>query len=279
MTYGAALDLRVSDFQRLLLHPRAPLVGLLGQYVALPAATTAAAWALAVPAPLALAMILVACCPGGNFSNVLTGLARANVALSVSLTAASTVLALVLTPFNFWLYTTLNPSTRALTETLTLDPIYLLGIVFAVLAVPVGLAMWTRRHAATFADRAQPVLRKLSILILTLIILAALALNRDVVSEYGTLLALLIVGHNTGALLLGAALASLCGLAQQDRRTVIIEVGIQNTGLAVLLLATLAPADPMMLVYAAAWGLPHLVSGLGLAALWGRSTWPRANPR
>lgn len=270
MIYGAALDTRPADFRRLLEVPAASLAGLGAQFLLLPALTCLATWAAAVPAPLALAMILVACCPSGNFSNVLTGLARANVALSVSLTAASSLLAILLTPLNFAFYGWLNPHTRELTTAVTIDHLHLLGILVLVLGLPVALAMVTRRHLPGLADRLQRPMRIGSVLMLTLFIAVAFTLNAPIVAQHGGDIVILATLHNTSALLLGAAIGAAAGLAAADRRAVTMEVGVQNTGLGLLILFSYYPDAAEMIVLTAFWGVPHLVTGLGLAWWWAR---------
>ncbi|HBT06621.1 MAG TPA: bile acid:sodium symporter, partial [Alcanivorax sp.] len=104
MMFGVSLSLRGEDFRRVLRMPEAPAAGLLAQFVLLPALTCVITWFLDVEPELALGMILVASCPGGTFSNIMTWLARANVAVSVSMTAVSSLAATVLTPLNFALY-------------------------------------------------------------------------------------------------------------------------------------------------------------------------------
>ena len=104
MMFGVSLSLTTEDFRRVLKRPDAPFVGLLAQFVLLPAATCLSTWFFQVEPELALGMILVASCPGGSFSNIMTWLARANVAVSVSMTAISSLAAMVMTPFNFALY-------------------------------------------------------------------------------------------------------------------------------------------------------------------------------
>ena len=113
MMFGVSLTLRVADFQRVVRQPRAPLAGLFAQFLLLPALTTLATWAFDIRADLAMGMILVSTCPGGTFSNLVTWMARGNVAVSVSMTAISSVAATVLTPLNFAFYAHLNPHTRA----------------------------------------------------------------------------------------------------------------------------------------------------------------------
>ena len=271
LMYGVALDLRLADFRRLLAAPAAPLAAMLAQFGLLPALTCLATWVFSVPAELALAMILVASCPGGNFSNVLTGLAKGNVALSISMTAASSLLAVVMTPFNFALYGWLNPNTRALTKTIGVEPAYLLGILLLVLGLPVLLAMLTRHLNAALAMRLHGPMSKGSVVVLILFVGVAFYSGRDVIALHGGQIALLATLHNTSALLLGAAIAALAKLSAADRRAVTIEVGVHNTGLGLLILFNFYPQATPMILFTAFWGLPHLVSGLGLAWWWART--------
>src|SRR5690606_7167792 len=112
MMFGVSLSLRLEDFRRIALSPVAPAVGMIAQFLLLPAATCLVTWLLRIDAELALGMILVAACPGGSFSNVMTWMARVNLAVSVSMTAVSSLAATVMTPLNFALYGWLNPYTR-----------------------------------------------------------------------------------------------------------------------------------------------------------------------
>lgn len=141
MMFGVAMGLTVDDFRRVRHIPRAPLAGLFAQFLLLPAATTAAVWALAVPAELGLGMILVACCPGGSYSNVVTWLARGSVAVSVTMTAISSLAATVLTPLNFAFWGGVNPSTRAVLADIAVSPLQVLALVVVVLAVPIVAGM------------------------------------------------------------------------------------------------------------------------------------------
>lgn len=271
MIYGVALDLRATDFLRLRQRPTALIAGLGAQFVLLPALTALATWWWAVPAELALALLLVASCPGGNLSNVLTGLARGNIALSVSMTAVSTLCAVVMTPINFALYSGLNPATRELALAVGIDFGPLLGTMLLVLGLPLLLGMLTRSWRPGLAQRLQPPLRAASVLMLLLLVGGAFYAHRETLLLQGGEIALLAVLHNTAALVLGAAVAVLARLQPADRRAVTFEVGLQNTGLALVILVTLYPGQTQMIVLAALWGLPHLASGLGLVAWWNRT--------
>ena len=203
MMFGVALSLKVDDFARIARDPRAPLVGLLAQFLLLPAATCLMTWAFDVDPELALGMILVAACPGGTFSNIMTWIGRANVAASVSMTAVSSLAATVLTPFNFAFYGWLNPHTRALVTEIALDPVNILMLVAAVLALPLLLGMLTARHAPGFAARAQKPLRLASLFVLLGFVAIAFARNIDVFLANAERIVALVVGQNALALALG----------------------------------------------------------------------------
>src|SRR5690606_16367768 len=144
-------------------EPKAPVIGLLAQFLLLPALTCLACWGLAIEPQLALGMMLVASCPGGSFSNIMTWMARGNVAVSVSMTAVSSLVASVLTPLNFAFYAWLNPHTRPLLMEIAIDPLGLLLLVVLVLGVPLVLGMAIGRRLPTLAQKVEKPLRLFSL--------------------------------------------------------------------------------------------------------------------
>ena len=270
MMFGAALSLRLGDFARLRHAPLAPAIGLMAQFVALPALTCLAAWVFAVPGELALAMILVASCPGGNFSNIMTWLARGDVAVSVSMTAVSSLAAVVMTPLNFALYGGLNPATRELLTSIDMSGGGLLQLALLVLGVPLLLGMLAHHHLPGLAQRLQGGLRWASIAILLLFVGIGFASNSSVLAEHFADIALLAVAHNSAALLLGWIAARTARLPAGAVRAVTMEVGIQNTGLGLLIAFNFFPNQAAMILLIAFWGVPHLVSGMGLVWWWSR---------
>ena len=276
MMFGVSLTLRGEDFRRVLRMPEAPAAGLLAQFVLLPALTCVITWFLDVEPELALGMILVASCPGGTFSNIMTWLARANVAVSVSMTAVSSLAATVLTPLNFALYGWLNPNTRAMVTEIALDPWNILLLVALVLALPLVLGMLAGRHVPRFADRAQKPMRVLTRLVLFAFVGLAFGKNMAVFLENAHRIVALVIGQNALALGVGALAGLLVGLNRADRRAVTMEVGIQNSGLGLAILFTFFPQAAGMILIAGFWGVWHLVSGLTLALIWSRSADPVA---
>ncbi|HEX6194367.1 MAG TPA: bile acid:sodium symporter family protein [Jiangellaceae bacterium] len=271
MMFGVSLSLRADDFRRILTAPVAPVAGLVAQFLLLPGLTCLGTWAFGVDPELALGMILVASCPGGTFSNVMTWLARANVAISVSMTAVSSVAATVMTPLNFALYGYLNPDTRGLLESIAIEPSSILTLVVLVLAVPLALGMWVAGRSPRFAAAAEKPFRIAALIALLGFVAIAFGNNFDVfIGEFGTFF-WLVVAHNLLALALGNGVGRAMRLELADRRAVTLEVGIQNSGLGLVILFTFFPEFSGMILIAAFWGVWHLVSGLTLALVWSRS--------
>ena len=155
MVFSVALELRVSDFRRVAQTPRAVVCGLIPQFILLPVGTWLATLVLDLPANVEAAMILVAACPGGSLSNVITHMGRGNTALSVTMTAFSTMGAMFFTPFNTALWGGLNPHTNAILREIAISPLEVLGTIMVLLAIPAVLGMTAAHRYPTFASRAR----------------------------------------------------------------------------------------------------------------------------
>ncbi len=271
MMFGVSLSLNLNDFKRVILAPIAPLAGLFAQFLLLPLATCLFTWAFNIDSELALGMILVASCPGGSFSNIMTWLARGNVAVSVSMTAVSSLVATILTPLNFAFYGWLNPHTREYLTQITIEPSGILVLVLLVLGLPLVLGMLVGHKLPALVTKIEKPLRILSILVLVVFVGIAFSSNFGLFIEKFSSFFWLVVAHNLIALSLGYAMGTVLKLPVPDRRAVTLEVGIQNSGLGLIILFTFFPeADSMMLI-TAFWGVWHLVSGLTLSQIWART--------
>lgn len=270
MMFGVALKLRPADFSRVILKPVAPAAGLVAQFLLLPAATCAVTWALRLDPEIALGMILIAACPGGNFSNIMTFMARGSVAVSVSMTAVSSLAAIVLTPLNFAFYGWLNPYTRGYLTEIHLDPGNILMLVVLVLGIPLVLGMLTGRRWPKLADKSETPLRIFSLLVLLAFAGIAFAMNFNTFLAKFHTFVWLVIGHNLLAFGLGFGMASLLKVPIADRRAVTMEVGIQNSALGLVILFTFFPEAGGMLLIAGFWGVWHLVAGIALAQIWAR---------
>lgn len=270
MMFGVSLTLKPADFKEVLRSPIAPGIGLVAQFLVLPALTTWMTWVLKVDPELALGMILVASCPGGSFSNIMTHIGRGNVAVSVSMTAVSSLAAIVMTPLNFMIYGQMNPATRQLLQEIAIDPLGILLLVTAILAVPLLIGMAVGHRFPNFARKSDRPFRILSLLVFFAFIVIAVNKNLTVFLDHMASFAALVVAHNALALSIGALAAYSAKLCIADRRAVTLEVGIQNSGLGLGILFTFFPEYGGMMIIAAFWGVWHLVSGLTLALLWSR---------
>ncbi len=268
MVLSVALELRVADFKRVAETPRAVVAGLVPQFLLLPGATWIATLLLDLPPNTEAAMILVACCPGGSLSNVITHVGRGNTALSISISAVAAVLALFLTPFNFtWMVST-NPATAGWLRELSIDPSGIWWSLLALLAVPMSLGLWIAHRWVRLAAAIRKPLGNFSLLALLAFIVLGLIKERHLLTAQIAPQLLIVVLHNAAGLALGWAAAAAFRVAVRDRRAIMIEGGMQNSGLALGIIAVQFNADLGMVIIASLWGMWHIVSGLSLAYVW-----------
>lgn len=268
--FGVALDLKVSDFKRLIETPRASVVGLTSQFILLPFVTFLLVWIIQPQPSIALGMMLVAACPGGNISNFLTHLSKGNTALSVSLTAIGTVLAIVMTPFNLELWAGLYPPTAQLLKEVQLDALDVFKAILLLAGLPLTVGMIFAHYFPDPAAKVSKGVKPVSILIFLAFVVIAFANNVDHFLNYIHLVVIIVFVHNAVALLTGYWAARLAGLAPADQKTIAIETGIQNSGLGLLLIFSFFNGLGGMAIVAAWWGIWHIVSGLMIATYWSR---------
>jgi len=268
--FGVALDLRPSDFKDIAHHPKSAALGLTTQILLLPAVTFLLTLALDLPASVELGMLLVAACPGGNVSNFMTAQAKGNTSLSVSMTAFVTAGAALTTPLNVSFWGGLNPATATVLRRVSIDPLGMFVVVATVIAVPVGAGMWLNVKRTNWAARLRKPFRIGSLIFLGLFIAGALAKNAAPAVRYIPLISGIVIGHNALALGLGRLVGELGRLPEADKRTLTIEVGIQNSGLGLVLIFSFFGGLGGMAVVAAFWGIWHIISGLTLARVWSR---------
>jgi BASS family bile acid:Na+ symporter len=270
MMYGMALDMRLEDFKRVVLSPKGPAIGLGAQFLLLPLFTFFLTLLLPVSPSMALGMMLVAACPGGNLSNVLTYLANGNTALSVSMTAVSTAAAVFMTPLNLSLWGSLNPSTNAILRRVSLDPLDVFQTIVLILGIPLALGIITSRFYPHLADRIRRPFKTVSVVIFCLFVAAALGANWQNFLRAIGLVAFVVCIHNALALSLGYGAARIFSLPERDRRAVSIEVGIQNSALGLVLIFQFFGGLGGMAIIAGWWGVWHIISGLTVALFWSR---------
>ena len=268
--FGVALNITISDFLRVVKNPKSVLIGVLSQFILLPAFTFLLVTIIQPLPSIALGMFLVAACPGGNISNFMTNYAKGNAALSVSLTAISTLLAIVMTPLNFQLWSGLYGPTSNLINTISLSPLEMVKVISLLLGVPLILGMLVQNYSPKFALKTAPIFKIGSILFFMALIILALSKNIDIFKKYIHYVFIIVLVHNILALILGYSVASIAGLSKRNRRTLAIETGIQNSGLGLLLIFSFFNGLGGMAILAAFWGIWHIVSGLTIAIFWSK---------
>jgi bile acid:Na+ symporter, BASS family len=254
---GMGTTLTAGDFAAVFTQPRAVAAGVGAQYVVMPLLAWGISRALQLPPELAVGVILVGTCPGGTASNVIAFLARADVALSVTLTTISTLLAPILTPALTLLLVDRSMDVSA--AALFLD-------VIKIVAAPVALGVLLNRYLPGPMQTCKPFLPLTSVTAIALIVAAVVAGNRESLYISGPLIAVAVIAHNGIGLALGYGLGSLMGLSVARRRTTAIEVGMQNSGLAVALAR--AHFDPVAALPGALFTVWHNLSGALIAARW-----------
>lgn len=268
MVFAVALELRVADFTRVFAMPRNIAVGLLPQFVWLPVATWLITLALDLPAATEAAMLLVACCPGGSLSNVVTHWGRGDTAYSVSLSAVATLLAFVMTPFNFAWTMSANPATHSFMQELLLSPLDIAASLIFLLGVPLAAGLWLGHQRPALAVKWRDPLGRFGLMALLLFIVIGLVRERHLLDSAIVLPVMLVVAHNAVGLSLGWMTGHLFGLAVAQRRAITVEAGMQNSGLALGIIALQFDSNLAMVIIASLWGIWHIVSGMSLAFLW-----------
>lgn len=270
--FGIALDTAPKDFKVVARHPRPFIIAILAQLLVLPAVTFGLTLLLPVSASMALGMIVVACCPPGNISQVLTHRSGGNVALSVSMTAVGNLLYIVAMPLSIAFWGSLHPTGRELLRTVELDPWKMLLEIVLIIGLPFAVGLLIRARAPRFAQRVQPFVRWFSLLALLGFIIGALAGNWAVfLSVIGTVLIVVAV-HDAVALAIGYGTAVAGGLGTRERKAMTFEVGIRNAGLGLGLIFTFFGGLGGMAVVAGWWGVWDIIAGLFVAGLWARHT-------
>jgi BASS family bile acid:Na+ symporter len=270
MVFSVALELKVDDFRRVAQAPRAVVCGLIPQFLLLPVGTWLATLVLDLPANVEAAMILVAACPGGSLSNVITHFGRGNTALSVSISAVAALMALFLTPFNFsWMVST-NPATAAWLRTLSIDASDIWISLVVLLAIPMGLGLAFSHRLPALTARIQKPLANFSLIALLAFIVIGLVKERQLLTLGLLPMLLIVILHNASGLFFGWITSRAMSVSERDTRAVMIEGGMQNSGLALGIIAVQFNSDLGMVIIASLWGIWHIVSGLACALFWRR---------
>ena len=262
--FGMGLTLKVSDFRAVFTHPAEVALGVFAQYSLMPAIAYGLCVLLDLPKELAIGVILVGACPGGTSSNVLTYLAKGDVALSVTLTSCTTLLAPVVTPTVVaWLAQ----------EWIAVDPTAMFWSILWIVLIPVAAGVLLGTFFGRTIDKAAEVLPLISIVTIIVIVSVVVAAARDSLANAAFVAFVAVILHNGLGLLLGYLLSLAFGMNLAKRKCIAIEVGTQNAGLGAALAALHFAANPMIAVPSAIFSFWNIVSG-SLVAAWFRKITP-----
>lgn len=270
--FGISLEITTNDFKRLFKNPKLVLIGIFSQFVLFPLITFLLVSIINPIPSIALGLIMVAACPGGNISNFLTHLSGGNTALSVSLTAFATLVAILMTPVNLEFWGNLYEPTAKILKSVELNPYELTKLVMLILGVPLFLGMLFRKHKPSMAIRLATILKPISVFILLLFIAVAFYNNLDIFTEYIQYVIYLVILHNMLGLLGGFYFAKSMKLSYTDQKTLSLETGIQNSGLGLLLVFAFFDGLGGMALCVAFWGIWDIVSGLIIAYYWSKKS-------
>jgi len=280
--FGVALGIKPKQFSELIKEPKPYLVGLFGHLFALPFMTFLLVIVLNnyITPTIAMGMFLVAACPGGNISNFMTSYAKGNTELSVGLSASTTLLATLSTPFNFALYGGLylrfiSNKAGHLLQPLEIDNVQMFETVFILLGIPLILGIFFGKYFPRITEKLKKPIQYISIVFFIALVVLAFTNNLQLFLKYIFFVFFIVLIHNLLAFLTGYILGTIFNVQKRDRRTITIEMGIQNSGLGLVLLfnTKIFPHEMAlggMLFITAWWGIWHIISGLSIATYWSR---------
>lgn len=260
--FGMGMTLKLSDFKVVFTKPKAVIVGILSQFVIMPVLAFVLAFAFQLPAELAVGVILVGSCPGGTSSNVMTYLAKGDVALSVGMTACTTIMAPIVTPLLVLLFAG---------QTVDVDVLEMFLSIVQVVLVPIAAGFLINYFFEKVAAACASVLPLVSVVGISLIIMAVVAANQAKLLTVGPLIILVVMLHNVLGYALGYLVGRALRLTKEQMRTLSIEVGMQNSGLASSLATVHFASMPLAAVPGAVFSVWHNISGAVYANILARS--------
>ncbi|MDO7535755.1 bile acid:sodium symporter family protein [Acinetobacter pittii] len=256
---GMGMTMTVDDFKGVLQSPKAVLIGVVAQFVVMPGLAYVLCKLFNLPPEIAVGVILVGCCPGGTASNVITYMAKGNVALSVACTSVSTLLAPLLTPVIFYLLASQWLKIDAASMFISISQVVLMPIVIGLI-----LRTWLKRQVESYIQ----VMPLVSVIAIVAIVAAIIGGSKAAILQSGLLILAVVILHNGLGYLLGFTAARFFKLPYADSKAIAIEVGMQNSGLGVALAAVHFAASPITAVPSAIFSLWHNISGPALATYW-----------
>lgn len=265
--FTVALGLKTDDFSFLKSHKRSVAFGLAAQIIGLPLITLLLLYVFQPMAGIALGMLIVACCPGGNVSNLFTRLSRGDVAYSVSLTTCSSIFAAAFLPLTILFWTGMYAPTRTLVDTIHLDRVdFVLNTGFTLL-LPLLLGIALAHKRPDIAHRLQRFFLPIAVLIIAAIIVVGLSTNIGLLQDFAGQIMPFVILHNMAAFTVGALIGALCLRTRAGRRALVFEIGIQNSGLGLLIMLSQFGGLGSGAMVIATWGIWHFIGGFAVTGI------------
>jgi bile acid:Na+ symporter, BASS family len=268
--FSIALDIRREDFASLWKNPKPALVGMVAQLILLPIGTVALVFLFHPPPSVALGMVAIAACPGGNNSNYSTHLSKGNTALAITTTSISVIVCIVTMPLYIWLGAKVIPNIANLQRDVSLDPFEMFKIVGLLILTPLVLGMIVREKLPDLTAKIHKPFKTLSMILFFGLIIGALLANIKNIAQYVGQVFLIVAVLNALALLGGYYFAKINGLSEADRRAITFETGIHNITLALIVIFNFFDGLGGMALVAAWYGIWDLMTGFALAIYWGK---------
>ena len=264
--FGIALKLDISEFSRLIKRPKPILIGLVGQLVLLPALTLVLVYTLKISAPIALGLFVVASCPGGNLSNLLSDIAGGDLEYSVSMTSISSFFGPFTIPLNIFFWSSLYGPTKSLVSSISLDITTMYIDVFLTLGVPLMTGMILSAKMPNVTNKIAPMIGRLSVVILAVFVIGAAKKYWPFFKSSYQLMLPLTMGHNFLAMIMGYLLAF--SLTKKQQKTLTFEVGMQNSGIGLAIILQYFNKDPITTIVCCWWAVIHMTNGLIVIGFW-----------
>lgn len=268
--FSIALDIRREDFESLWKNPKPALIGMIAQLILLPIGTICLVFIFNPSPSVALGMVAIAACPGGNNSNYSTYLAKGNTALAITTTSISVIVCMVTMPLYIWLGAKIIPNIANLQRDVRLDPFEMVKIVGLLILTPLVLGMAVRQQFPNFTTKIYKPFKTISMILFFGLIIGALTANIKNIKEYVGQVFLIVAVLNALALSGGYYFAKINGLSETDRRAITFETGIHNVTLALIVIFNFFDGLGGMALVAAWYGIWDLITGFALAIYWGK---------
>jgi BASS family bile acid:Na+ symporter len=270
--FSLAIDIKKEDFATLFTNPKSVIVGCISQIFLLPFLTFILILILKPSASIAMGMILVSACPCGNMSTYVSYLAKAFIPLSITITAISTLLASITTPFNFYLYASHYAPANEFLKEIHISFGYLLTSILLLLVIPLLSGILLQQYFPSIVKKINKPIKIIALAFFILFLIGAFLGNRTVFIKYIPLIFGVVFIQNALAFLVGYLFPKFLKIPETHCRSISIETGIHNSGLGLILVMTFFEGNGGMALIAAWWGIWHIIAGMALAFYWNKTT-------